>query len=212
MPVYRIGQKNVLFIHVPKTAGMALDAHLSSHGKVVFNTRIKVRGGVFGPRHQPAAVLQTIYLPEMIDYAFMVVRHPVARLISEYRYQRQKAGLHLSRLRFLGFDTWLRYSLWRYRTNPDWRVGHFRPQVGYECFDCDVFRYEDGLDKVRQGVERATGIAIPDDTPRQNVSPHRAVRVSRASLDLIAKFYAPDFSRYDYAIEVPKITGVTYSG
>lgn len=123
MPLYRIGTKNVLFIHIPKTAGMAVDAHLGAHGKAIFAERIKVRDGVFGPRHQPAKVLEQVYFPDMIDYAFTVVRHPVARMVSEYRYQRRNGLIQLSRLRMFGFDTWLRYALYRLRDDPDWRVG-----------------------------------------------------------------------------------------
>jgi hypothetical protein len=209
MPVYRIGQKNVLFIHIPKTAGMAIDASLSGQGPTVFGTRIELKDGVFGPRHQPAEVLQRVFLPEMIDYAFVVVRHPVARLISEYRYQRRHRGIQLSRLRMFGFDIWLRHALWRVAQDKDWRSGHFRPQVDYPCFDAAVFKYEDGLDKVMQGISRATGVEIPYETPPLNVSTYRPVRISQDSLDRIAQLYAADFERFDYKVEVPKIKGVT---
>lgn len=212
MPVYRIGSTKVLFIHVPKTAGMAIGNHLGESGPAVFEERIKIRGGVFGPRHQPAAVLEKVFLPEMIDYAFMVVRHPVARLVSEYRYQRRSGLIQLSRLRVFGFDTWLRYALHRLRRDPDWRVGHFRPQVDYECFGCEVFRYEDGLDKVMRRIAEVSGSALPEVTPPRNVSIQRSVRISKASLNRIAEFYGADFNRFGYAVEVPALRGVSFTG
>ncbi len=188
---------------------MAIGDHLGRAGPAVFEERIKFRGGTFGPRHQPATVLEKVFFPEMIDYSFMVVRHPVTRLVSEYRYQRRSGLVQLSRFRMFGFDTWLSYSLHCLRRDPDWRVGHFRPQVAYECFECEVFKYEDGLDKVMQGVSRATGVAIPYETPPKNVSTYRPTRVSQASLDMIAATYAADFERFGYKVEMPQIKGVT---
>lgn len=208
MPVYRIGGKNVLFIHVPKTAGMAIGAHLGSFGPAVFEERVAFRGGTFGPRHQPASVLKSVYFPEMIDYAFMVVRHPVARLVSEYRYQRRHGTFQFSRLRMFGFDAWLRYALFRLKSNPNWRVGHFRPQGLYECFESEVFRYEDGLDKVSERVSVFTGVAISDRPAPTNVSKVRPVNISQASLDLIADYYSSDFEKYGYTIDVPPLLGV----
>lgn len=208
MPVYRIGAFNVLFIHIPKTAGMAIDAHLADHGKVAFDTRIKVRAGEFGPRHQPASVLKTIFLDEMIDYAFMVVRHPVARLVSEYRYQHRHNALQRFRLGLMGFDLWLKYSMMRSSNTPGYRSSHFRKQVDYECFGCEVFRYEDGLDRIMLAVSRVTGVSIPLETRAKNMSAVQPVSISQNSLGIIARRYAEDFDRYNYSIEVPVIAGV----
>jgi hypothetical protein len=210
VPVYRIGSKTVLFIHIPKTAGMAVHAHLAAHGPTAMHLRIASKTGGAGLRHQDAAGLKKILLPEMIDYAFMVVRHPVARLVSEYRYQGRLSLMHLSRLHMLNFDLWLQAALWRYRRKPLAAAGHFRPQVSYECFDCEVFRYEDGLDRVMQAVSRVTGVDLPAQTPPQNVSATRAVHVSQASLDRIAQVYAADYQRFGYDLTPPALKGVTY--
>lgn len=202
----------MLFIHIPKTAGMAIDEHLSAHGTALFKLPVITPIGKFRPRHQPAAVLEQVYLPETIDYAFTVVRHPIARLVSEYRYQRRVHRLQLSRFRFLGFDVWLHYSLWRTTTEPHYRDGHFRPQVHFPCFDSEVFRYEDGLAAVMNGVSRATGVPLPPHTPDRNVSPYRTVSISKASLNRIAQFYAADFERFGYSTDVPAIPGVRVRG
>lgn len=209
MPVYRIGGKNVLFIHIPKTAGMAMGAHLGSCGPAVFEEKIPHGSGSFGARHQPATVLKTVYFPEMIDYAFTVVRHPVTRLVSEYRYQRRSGNIQLSRYRMFGFDIWLSHALYRLRSNPNYRSGHFRPQVDYECFDCEVFHHEDGLDKVSKRISAITGTTIPDSPPKTNVSPHRPVTISQTSFKLIADYYAADFERFGYSVEIPNLPDVS---
>lgn len=201
-----------MFIHIPKTAGTALDVHLSQLGQAIFNTPIVANRSTkrsVNLRHLHGDALRRIFYPQMIDYAFTVVRHPVARAVSEYRYQRRQAGLHLSRWRIAGFDTWLRYSLRQAEANPDYRDQHFRRQVDFLCFDCAVHRYEDGLKAVMAGVGAAAGVDIPFDTAARNISPHRNVRVSQSSLNLIAQFYAADFEKFDYKIEVPLIKGVS---
>lgn len=145
----------------------------------------------------------------MIDYAFMVVRHPVARIVSEYRYQRRHGIIQLSRLRMFGFDAWLGYAMPRLASDPDWRVGHFRPQVAYECFGCETFRYKGGLQAVLYRISEVTGVSLPDTTPPTNVSEQRPVRVSQKSLDQFADYYAADFDRFGYNVEVPPLRGLT---
>lgn len=212
MPLYQIGQTRVLFIHIPKTAGTALDAHLAALGPAIFNTSIianRSRRRNVNLRHLHGDLLRQVFFPQMIDHAFTVVRHPVARAISEYRYQRRAAGLHLTRWRMAGFNSWLHYSLRHTEANPDYRDRHFRPQVDFLCFDCAVHRYEDGLEAVMAGVSAAAGLDIPFLPAPRNISPHRPVHVSQSSLDLIAKVYAADFDRFGYRVEVPSLKGVT---
>ena len=211
MPAYRIGNKTVLFIHIPKTAGMAIHAHLAAQGPAALHERLVSKGGSVGLRHQAADGLKKILLPGMVDYACMVVRHPVARLVSEYRYQGRRSIAHLSRLHMLSFDLWLRHALWRVQHNPLWGSGHFRPQVDFECFDCEVFRYEDGLDRMMQAIGRVTGVEIPYETPPRNVSIQREATISQASLDRIAAFYAADYDRFGYGTTPPPIKGVTFA-
>lgn len=211
MPLYQIGQTKVLFIHIPKTAGTALDAHLAALGPAIFNTSIVANRSQrrnVNLRHLHGDLLRKVFFPQMIDYAFTVVRHPVSRIVSEYRYQRRAAGLHLTRWRMAGFNTWLRYSLRQAAANLDYRDRHFRPQVDFLCFDCAVHRYEDGLEAVMAGVGAAAGINIPFEPAPRNISPHREVQISQSSLDLIARFYADDFERFGYKVEVPPIKGV----
>ena len=68
---------------------------------------------------------------------------------------------------------------------------------------------EDGLGQVSRRISNLTGAAITETPPPTNVSIPRAVRISQTSLDLIAEYYADDFARFGYAVEVPPLRGIT---
>lgn len=154
------------------------------------------------PRHQPREVLEEIFDPAMFDLVFMVVRHPVARLVSEYRYQRRKGGYRLAN--FLGFGWWLRYHLFRFRSNPSWRDHHFRPQTSFESLGCRVFRLEEGLAAPFAALAEVTGVPRNENPPRRNVSVPIPVKVSGRDLCSIARVYEADFKRYGYEVAIPE--------
>ncbi len=202
MPYFILGSKRILFIHVPKTAGSTIKEHLSREGECRFDAPFELSDRKIWPRHQPGEVLDQIFVSDMFDFAFMMVRHPVTRLVSEYRYQRRKRGLHLAN--FLGFGAWLRYNLIRFRLNASWRDHHFRTQSSFEALGCRVFRLEDGLDAPMTALKSQTGLALGDILAVSNSSPRIPVQITRKDLNLIARVYKPDFDRYGYEIDIPR--------
>ena len=75
------------------------------------------------------------FVDTVFDGFFMVVRHPVERLLSQYRYQTRKANPIQDRMSFF---FWLRYVLLRRRINLYYRVNHFRLPHEFEAFGADV--------------------------------------------------------------------------
>jgi len=128
----------------------------------------------------------------------MIVRDPVEKLLSEYRYQRKKRGLHWQN--FLGFDAWLRVSLFIADHNPEYRENHFRPQSDFEVFDCEVFRIEDGFEQLAIRLKEITGLKEVPDVPIHNQSRSEQIRPSAASLKCIASRYKNDFERFGYSV------------
>ena len=56
MPAYRIHNKNVLFIHVPKTGGTTVESFLETHGKMsLHNQGVKLLKPVFELVSDPLA-------------------------------------------------------------------------------------------------------------------------------------------------------------
>lgn len=196
MPVFTINGKNILFIHIPKTGGMAIGAELAKAGKIRFDEGIAFGSKKVRPRHADAAVLEAIFDPSMFDLVFMVVRDPASRMMSEFRYQSRKSGAHLAGL--IGFDRWLAYSLAKCRNDPGYRDNHFLPQANFHAFEATVFRYEDGLDKPMREVSGITGHDFPLFPELKNPSPPVEVVMNAKSRAAISSFFRDDFKRFGY--------------
>ena len=197
MPVVTANGRTLLFVHVPKTAGMSVARFMSDNGTVTAANRLTAYGQSPRLRHLHAEPLTELYAKGCFDWVFMIVRDPVQKMLSEYRYQRRKSGLHLPNL--LSFPVWLRYSLARRRRDPSYRENHFRPQAEFRVFDAEVFRLEDGLDHLETRFCEVTGVANPIRMTRENPSPKRKIDVRPQDVALIRETFARDYQEFGYA-------------
>ncbi len=141
--------------------------------------------------------MSQVYDPDCFDFAFLIVRDPVQRVISEYRYQRRKVGLHLARV--LNFDRWLGVSLARAQSDPGFRDNHFRPQADYLWPGSRVFRFEDGLDLPLRAVSELTGTDLLPALSVRNASAPLLIVPSARSLAALHAAYRRDFDLFDYS-------------
>lgn len=196
MPIVEAKGRQVLFLHVPKTGGSSIEKHLESIGRMwLIGGSHRSQGLPCSPQHLHAAAIRQFF-PELApDWAFMVVRHPVERLISQYKYQTRKAQwLRKS----WSFSVWLRYVLARRKFSPYYRDNHFRPQVEFEGFAAEVFHFEDGLDRCIVSVDNRLGIASEQELVWEKRSAGGKVEVCATDLDVIREVYQSDFKRYGY--------------
>lgn len=196
MPVYTIAGRRILFVHVPKTGGMAISAALQQAGDMRFDGTVGQGRHRFRPRHAAADTITSLYDPDWFDYVFLVVRDPVTRAASEYRYQRRKSGLHLARP--TGFDTWLARALSRSAKDPSYRDNHFRPQTDFLLPRAQLFRYEEGLSAPLAALSALTGLDLTAHLALRNPSPEPPFTPSDRSLDRLATAYRRDFETFGY--------------
>jgi hypothetical protein len=201
MPLFEINGRRILFIHVPKNAGTSITSLLSQYSEARLDAKLRIYGKTFRPRHLHGELLEQMIHPGMIDYAFMVVRHPLARMFSEYHYQRRPGTAGIRWQRLTGFEAWLDYSLWRSSLDPGYWENHFRPQSSFECFDCEVFRLEDGLDAMSHRLSEVTGQPI-GTAPTLNSHPRSHPVLGRSIRAKISRRYGPDLYRYGYEVQL----------
>lgn len=196
MPIAEVNGKSVLFLHVPKTGGSSIEGYLQSIGSLrLIGGSHRAQGLPCSPQHLHAEAIKKYFPDTPVDWAFMVVRHPLARLLSQYKYQTKKRTWLRNKWMF---SVWLRYVFFRKKLNPYYRDNHFRPQVEFEGFSAKVFRFEDGLDACVREVERRFGITGGKQLAWEKRSQPVTLNLSETDIALIRRVYAQDYSRYGY--------------
>lgn len=210
MPLVSTKDITIFFAHVPKAAGSSIEDYLTRR----FDCRLTLtdmhyfklghrarrRGVISPPTHMTAYDLIEI-LPDHIDHQFTVVRDPVERVLSQYRFQSNNGN----RLARLSFATWLQIMRRCLELDPRCFDNHLRPQTDFVPEETVVFRLEDGLEPVTRWLDDVTGQPAPDITPGHILkAPDRAVTLTVRDLSTIETMYAADYDRFDYAPRSPE--------
>lgn len=204
MPLVLDRGRALFFAHVPKTGGTSVEDYLVQRfgrlGMVDVNKRRGVRGtGLITPATHLAAIDLAELLPPGLDWSFALVRDPLDRIQSEYRYQTG-----VSRMSRMGFSTWLETVLRAAEAEPRVYENHLRPQVDLIPEDAEIFRLEDGFDALIARLDAVVGEARPDLTiPHMNKRPKAPLALTRSDVARIASFYAADYARLGYAVPDP---------
>lgn len=161
------------------------------------------------PQHIDWASLMRMFPADFFSSVFTVVRHPVGRALSAYRYLSEVEGVIPEGQ---GFGDWLREETEARKTSPHKSDNHSRPQVDFlpppGTRDCAVFHLEHGLDAVIPYFDQLAGDsggprAMSHDRPgivRGAAQPRKqeAVTLSQDDIDLVAQVYAEDFAQLGY--------------
>jgi hypothetical protein len=191
MPLYRINEKLILFVHIPKTGGSSLENELGNAGKVCFLEKPE-----FFPapaQHLHFEILNTLFPSDFYDRGFAVCRNPYTRLISEYRHQVVRG-----RLGQLSFDRWVRQVLHKYQRNSFLHHNHIRPQVEFVSDAIEVFRFEEGLEKAFQRICEYCGVSVERVIPQIKRYEKSVIQIKSSTLMKIKSFYKEDFGQFGY--------------
>lgn len=214
MPVFRIGDKLHYYAHVPKCGGSSVEAYLKTRfGALAFlDTRFldlpaARRWTKSSPQHLPFRAFTRLIPEDWIASSFAVVRHPVKRLVSAFRYQVEVEGTVAP---LWSIDEWFDDWLGRAEAEPFLYDNHLCPQSAIVPAGATVFRLEDGLDAIVPHLDALAGDAkgarrIPaENVRRKGMSPDaERLKPSPETVARIAEFYAEDFARFGYGEATP---------
>ncbi len=200
MSLCRAGDRILFFAHVPKTGGSSVQDYLVRRfgplwlHETGFHARQRRQPDIVQALPHLAAADAGLLLPPDLAWSFAMVRDPVARLQSEYRFQ---SGV--SRASRFPFPTWLRIVLRAAALDPRVYENHIRPQTDLVPAGAEVFRLEDGFDALVARLDAVTGTTAPQvgmgHLLRQERQP---IPMFRQDVERILAFHAADYDRFGY--------------
>jgi hypothetical protein len=206
MPLAIAGNRTIYFAHVPKAGGTSVELYLQRRFGPL-SLRPLTRTGRESDFHRGAfsSVMNTPnhlvaqdarhFLPRRVDLAFVLVRDPLARIASEFRFQRPH-----SRIAAMGFSTWLRVMLRAVALDPRIYDNHIRPQVDFLTEGMEAFRLEDGLGRIVGWLDERLGETAPEtEMTHAQKSASIPVAPTREDVALVARVFAADYARFGYA-------------
>jgi hypothetical protein len=209
MPVFVNGDRNLLFVHVPKAGGTSMERMLRASGwKMKFHASRNSEPRTFAlrrcsPQHYHGALLSEVFDLSAFELRFAIVRDPIARFRSEYLHQVRRLPEGI-RTDAGSVEAWAEQAFAAYAANPYVYDNHPRPQSEFLIEGLVVHRLEDGLEAATVDVERRLGHPIERDVPRGQHSveragvPSDAVEVSPKLEARLREFYAADFAAFGY--------------
>ena len=217
MPLVRIGQVILFFVHIPKTGGSSIEQYRAEIGQVCLVARRATGFSAVTPQHMERETYQS-YIPEgFYDHGFAILRDPVERLLSEFRHQAKMSKPHHKVMHHLNlpgsgrraavagkaegfvwrndFDGWVEAILAACRTNPYICDNHIRPQADFVMPGHRLFDFAEGLDPVVRWIDQVAEIdGGGSPAPHAKRSEKSPVAISAATRRRIEAFYAPDYA------------------
>jgi Sulfotransferase family. len=198
----------ILFLHIPKCGGSSVVETFRAAG---YETELEIRGKPIRsfmrttPQHLTCSDLRSMVRFDQIEKVFAVVRHPVDRLLSEYRWtHRETEPTNLPDV-----NDWLQETLAIVADDITHQDNHFRPMVTF--FDpsiaVEIFPIEHSLNAIcsyflnnsdQPLVSKAKH--LKDSRTFPNSDKLANAKLSPESLALICRFYAQDFLAFGYPI------------
>jgi len=208
MPLFTRDGMSILFIHVPKTGGTSIEQMFVNEGFEV--SYLTTQSGRYrelwyrkcSAQHMHAPLLEATFRLDRISTIFTVVREPIARFRSEYLYRmRKKAEIHI--------DTetvgeWCRETLRAYYEDSYIYDNHIRPQADFLISGVQVYKLEEGLDRVICSLNAQLDLKLPLEFPQKADSKadigieSTMVELSPETEKALKGFYAVDYRMFGY--------------
>lgn len=200
MPLFRNFDKQILYIHIPKTGGTSIEN--------LFNYKLNF-SKYHLPRYLTEHQLQHLSLDyiyrydlldlEEIDFIFTIVRNPYTRIISEYYWSQYN-----KKMTFTKFLIYVKRILCTNNTSDDDYI-HYTKQSKFikssTSIPIKIFKFEQ-FDKIYEYLKKL----FPNLKYRHNYKTNVTNSLSKMSIDdlsyedisLINELYEDDFHRFGY--------------
>lgn len=194
MPLFKVQDRIVHFIHIPKTGGTSIEKWFGERFPSMYmNGKLE---GIDATLQHMDKRQYPLLISGWADFEFTIVRDPIYRMISAYRWRYARAA---QEGRYVpSFKIWLIFKLRAAERNPRIDDNFYVPQSEFVGEETIVFKFEDGLDHALKSLKRELPICDDRPLPHFYKSQKLPVDIDQECLDLIKRSYDNDFYLFDY--------------
>jgi len=211
VPLARINNRLLHLVHIPKTGGASITDYMRKKGEVALYSREKLEWAQSTPQHLEFETSRALIPEGFADASFAIMRNPISRLLSEYRYRatrynsgvlpfsapsssdKMKVELDWGEDFYGTFDEWVDLVFERCIRFPCTCDNHIRPQSDFIGGNMKIFIFERGLEKVYRWIDRITDTQEIISSLDRNESKKFVVEVSSKTQIKIENFYQKDY-------------------
>ena len=225
MPIFSKSDKNILFIHIPKTAGTYITQMFVNNGYNVSLTNAKIFQDQVAvndlsvedwcsPQHYRGDLIVNNNRDKTFDKIFTIVRDPLARLVSEYNFRRNdpqyqdtsypgiehdiKASDSISET----FHRWVELIFDVYRDDNNVLDNHVRPQHMFLTCNTHILKLEFGAVDIYKNIKNIindqTFEYLKGRVFRTNTNFILPEKVDAKTISLVKQFYKDDYNKLGY--------------
>jgi hypothetical protein len=212
MPIIKYKDVLLHFAHIPKCGGTSVERYVQGLNgvSIAFLDERYVASpprqhwNISSPQHIDGESVGRLFPKDFFTAFFAIVRDPISRLESGYRFQR----LVERKIGTMTFDEFVKTGLKDNYLTKGWMDNHFYPQSGflYPAANYQVFKLEDkgteyakafidaalfGNTTARQ-IPHSNKLKLPESFDREDLV------LSREALELAQDLYSMDFDNFGY--------------
>ena len=192
MPLLSYNNKDLFFIHIPKTGGSSIYSNLSKQGVNI--SYVDYAGSQhLNPQHFTFKMCKK-QIPNFLEYKkFTILRDPEKRILSEFHW-RTKA------ITYQDIDEWIYYALNAYGNDNEIYDNHIRPQSDFisrkttKIFLHD--NYSDATDYINQHFEYSFDYRARKKRSKIKFKPKLRQLVSNETYIKFKEIYEKDIDLY----------------
>jgi hypothetical protein len=205
MPIFSNQNEYILFIHIPKCGGSSIEKVLKKHSQHMFLFYADEKHEFpCNPQHFQYNLLRHLTPKVDVTPSFAIVRHPLLRIISEYKYKQRllnKKGKPSGTIAKEISNYFKDYSF-----DPYIHDNHIRPQIEFVSANTRIFKLENGLENA---VKFSCSILNSEDQavefsdysfPTLKKSEYETLALSGKTINQVQSFYSLDFKAFNYPI------------
>ena len=194
MPLYIKGEKKLFFFHIPKCAGTSVESILRKKSDTEMLFSKISQGFPCTPQHFHKSMVDTLVDINAIS-SFAIVRHPLLRMISQYKWQVKKRAIDPEKI---DFNEYISKSFSSVRDNAFFGDNHFRPMVDFVDSRTRVFLLERDVSDLEVYLSDFLGEDVSLKSDNRTDILGLNLNISKNSLEIINDFYHKDFLYFSY--------------